>query len=225
MRRTALAFLALLWISWNTLAPVMAQPIFKPAISRVPELEQPATAGVGEAIYSETHGVERVSARATGRQIVTKQGGSIQPGAVLYGEVIDGKTVYCADVFTVGPGFAYLCMFDRDQDLRFDTIVAKRYKQPKNLIVDLPYERLRVPVATAPASRQELVYQGAGGGVLRLLYREYSGDMARPAYTQEATYDLSSEGQTEVAFKGVKIAVASAGNAEMVYRVLSGFGK
>lgn len=211
-------------LSGLSLAPTWAQPIFKPSVTSVPELQQPATAGVGEALYSETQGVERVSARATGTQVVTKQGGRILPGAVLYGEVIDGKTVYCADVFSVGGGFAYLCMLDKDQDQRFETIVAKRYKQPKDLIVDLPYERLRVPVTTAPTTRRELVYQGAGGGVLRLLYREYSGDLARPAYTQEAAYDLSPDGPTEVAFKGVRIAVASAGNSEMVYRVLSGFG-
>lgn len=69
-------------------------------------------------------------------------------------------------------------------------------------------------------TRRELVYSGAGGGVLRLLYREFADDMARPAFTQEVTYDLAPTGADTVAsFKGVRLRVRDAGNAGLRYVV------
>ena len=67
------------------------------------------------------------------------------------------------------------------------------------------------------------MYQGAGGGILRLMYREYRDDMARPAFSQELTYDLEAEGVTLISFQDARIEVHSAGNNGIEYTVLSGF--
>lgn len=218
-------------LAWSMALLIMTSPAFgqimlEAVTDTSPTLNVAAEAGVGEPVYSENRTVKRVGARSLGRVVVTKQGGSILRGAELLGEHIGGKEVYCATVFTV-PDFAYLCLEDKNKDMRFDGIVARRYKPPKDVVVDLPYEKILVtlPDELAKPFRAELIYQGAGGGVLRLLYREFSSDMARPAFSQEATYDLSPEGETEVAFKGVRLVVSSAGNSSIRYRVTSGFGK
>lgn len=72
-----------------------------------------------------------------------------------------------------------------------------------------------------PNFRQELIYGGRIGSQIKLTYREFSGDLIRPGFTQEAQYDLA-EGQT-VGFKGVRIQVISATNTTLIYRVLKSF--
>lgn len=89
------------------------------------------------------------------------------------------------------------------------TPAAPRYKVGK--IID----RAR------PNFRQELIYGGRVGNQIKLTYREFSGDLIRPGFTQEAQYDLSTD-QT-VGFKGVRIAVISATNTRLTYRVLKSF--
>lgn len=67
--------------------------------------------------------------------------------------------------------------------------------------------------------RSELVYQGVANGVARLAYREFVNDMARPAFTQEITYDLKPEGPTLVAFQGLLIEIAEASNLAIEYKI------
>lgn len=224
MRATrALAAAAL---AWALAAPSTAQQMMLEVASEAaPATGVDSHAGVGEPIYSEQRKTMRVAARTLSSIVVTKRGGRIDRGAELPGEYIDGRRVFCAHAFTV-PGFAYLCLTDTNGDGRFDALVQKRFKPPPGLVVDVPFERVLRPLPepmAADAFRAELVYHGAGGGVLRLLYREYAGDLARPAFTQEATYDLEPDGPTEIVFKGARLAVATAGNTGIEYRVLSGF--
>lgn len=69
--------------------------------------------------------------------------------------------------------------------------------------------------------RRELVYNGRSGDTIKLLYREFSDDMMRPAFTQEVAYDLE-QGET-IGFKGTRFRVYEANNVEIVYTVLSHF--
>lgn len=74
-------------------------------------------------------------------------------------------------------------------------------------------------------SKMELVYSGKDGQTLRLSYREYAfGDygviLARPAFTQDLTYDLSTS--PEIAFKNLRMVVNSASNNEINYKITRG---
>lgn len=69
----------------------------------------------------------------------------------------------------------------------------------------------------------EILYSGISGGELRATYREYVNDMARPAFSQEASYDYETGQSTTISFKGAQIEVLSADNNEIRYRVLRGF--
>lgn len=55
--------------------------------------------------------------------------------------------------------------------------------------------------------------------MLRIGYREFVDDMARPAFSQEFMYDLNPSGPTEIAFQGLRIEVVKAGNLKIDYRV------
>lgn len=67
--------------------------------------------------------------------------------------------------------------------------------------------------------RQELIYLGRSGDELSFKYREFSGSLARPAFSADLKYDLS-ESQT-IGYRGARIEVIEAGNQLIRYRVQS----
>lgn len=75
------------------------------------------------------------------------------------------------------------------------------------------------PIVSKGRFSAELLYSGMSGSTIRLMYREYTDDMARPAYAQELRYDLN-ESKT-INFKSLSIEVLEAGNSKIRYRVLS----
>lgn len=73
----------------------------------------------------------------------------------------------------------------------------------------------------SPSFKQELVYNGRVGDDLKIIYREYSNNMARGAFNQEAQYDLSKS--DIIAFKGARLRIIDATNQSIEYEVLSHF--
>lgn len=69
--------------------------------------------------------------------------------------------------------------------------------------------------------RQQLSFLGVSGSTLRLNYREFSNDMARPAFTDEVTFTLSGSFPETIAYKDVVIDVLGISNAGMRYVVKS----
>lgn len=81
--------------------------------------------------------------------------------------------------------------------------------------------RTRIVDLDAPNFRQELIYNGRSGQTVKFLYREASGDYARPAFSQDVQYDLN-DGNV-IGFKGARIEIVEATNTRLKYRVLSSF--
>lgn len=74
---------------------------------------------------------------------------------------------------------------------------------------------------TAGGFQRELVYSGGSQGTVSLLYREYSDDVARPAFTQQLTYDLAAG--NEIGFRGARIKILAVTNIGVKYVVERGF--
>lgn len=68
----------------------------------------------------------------------------------------------------------------------------------------------------------ELVYSGTADNTLRLMYREYMDGLARPAFTQELTYNLA-ESKT-ITFKSLTLEILEAGNSKVRFRVVNDGG-
>jgi hypothetical protein len=68
---------------------------------------------------------------------------------------------------------------------------------------------------------QELLYNGRAGDILKFVYREFSNDLARPAFTQEIQYDVRQS--SEIGFREVRLEVLQATNTSITYRVLRTF--
>ncbi|MES2018979.1 MAG: hypothetical protein V4484_21005 [Pseudomonadota bacterium] len=69
--------------------------------------------------------------------------------------------------------------------------------------------------------QQTLIYNGKVGDKITLGYREFKGDWARPAFSNEVTYDLSTS--KVLGYKGARLEVISATNTDLTYKVLSDF--
>lgn len=69
--------------------------------------------------------------------------------------------------------------------------------------------------------KRQLLYEGTVGNALRLSYREFKGDFARPAFAQDLTFDLSN-GKV-VGVKGSRIEVLDVNNLGIRYKVLHSF--
>jgi hypothetical protein len=83
------------------------------------------------------------------------------------------------------------------------------------------YQRKKATKVDKPGFSQELIYNGRVGNYVKFIYREFSGDMARSAFTQEVQYDLDVS--NFVGFKGVRIEIVEATNSEIIYKVVNHF--
>ena len=76
-------------------------------------------------------------------------------------------------------------------------------------------------VTNSPNFKQELIYNGRVGDYVKIIYREFSNDFARPSFTQDLQYDLSTS--NIVGFKGARLHIEDANNTQITYRVTESF--
>ena len=88
---------------------------------------------------------------------------------------------------------------------------------------DTDYEKKKYPIASSDSFQQTLIYSGKIGDKINVGYREFSNDLARPAFNNDVEYDLS-ESMT-IGYKGCRIEVIEATNQFIKYQVLSNFNQ
>lgn len=69
--------------------------------------------------------------------------------------------------------------------------------------------------------QQTLLYNGKVGNKINIAYREFSSDMARPAFNNDVEYDLSESNQ--IGYKGALLEVIEANNQMIKYKVIKNF--
>ena len=80
-----------------------------------------------------------------------------------------------------------------------------------------------VGVATDNSFQQALIYSGKVGNKINIGYREFSSNMARPAFNNDVEYDLSES--SEIGYKGALLKVINANNQSIEYEVIRNFNK
>jgi len=83
------------------------------------------------------------------------------------------------------------------------------------------YKKEQVIKDDSEAYEQSLIYTGAESNILKFTYREFVNDMARPAFTIDATYDYSKD--NVIRFKGALLEVLTFDNQSITYKLISGF--
>lgn len=71
--------------------------------------------------------------------------------------------------------------------------------------------------------KYQALYQGKIGNTIKISFREFSHDMARPAFTQDIEYELESNKPTIIGFKGLRIEVIKATNQNITYSVIKDY--
>ncbi len=78
------------------------------------------------------------------------------------------------------------------------------------------------PSRTENSFRAQIIYSGISGNTIKAVYREYSDNYARPAFTQELQYNLDES--NIISYKSIKIKIIKATNSEIEFIVLEDGG-
>lgn len=209
------------WIGLTFL--LLALPAFPQAddeqISRrhqetLPHPGEERTVTVGQAAAEEFDQREYLYAEA--RSDLRGNGKVLLPkGGLLWAKSASKEKVFC-DVDLPGS----ICFTDQDGNGTFDQVRITGGSRVEG--VSGSYREEWRPVKDENGRRWELVYLGAGGGILRFSSREWNG--SGPPLQNEITYDLPTSGSTRFRYRNVEVEVLSAGNDGLRYRVVGANG-
>ena len=206
-------------------APVLKFELVKPTqqVKVYPESGQKWTGSLGETLLSKTilNFVEGIEILEEVVWEVSNVKYTIQPQQVkAISKYENGAIMYEAPKWSIeginiGPFIAFRYSIEKSYYL-WEGVWGKTTTLDSSLIkeIDIEYEE---PIAF----EQQLIYNGRVGDSLRFVYREFSNDMARSAFTQEAQYDLNES--NIIGFKDVRIEVIEATNSSITYKVLNHF--
>lgn len=81
----------------------------------------------------------------------------------------------------------------------------------------------KIGIASDNSFQQTLIYSGKVGNKINVGYREFSSNIARPAFNNDVEYDLSESKQ--IGYKGALLEIIDANNQSITYKVLRNFNK
>lgn len=134
---------------------------------------------------------------------------------------IESSKAFKACTVDMHPVFVQPCLIDDEGEGQFDRIAKDGFDSAKPLPHKIPYSRipnLRLPAATTGFTR-ELLYQGATADTLKFGYREFTDDLARPAFTEDLSIPISKRFPQQVALKGLVLTIFEIGPLGMKYRL------
>lgn len=199
-------------------------------IGTVPNIGAQAVAPVGGVIYSQFRYWSKIGYRLKGDFSAGLGLGrvTVSDGDFVMKAEVENKTTFCTEKRAyidpmVGP-HTTACFIDADNDGKFERLKAApgAIWFESEIAPPLAYEKSELIIPRNDSFKYELLYQGISKGSLKLSYREYINDFARPAFFQDVTYDLDST-PTTITFRTVRLEVLNANNNQISYRVLSGF--
>jgi hypothetical protein len=225
-----IAALAIVFVSGCATQQTLETNTVLEKTGRKPELNTISKINVGDSLFSQFRYWSKTGTRLSDNVSVGFALGSVRAssGAFLVRSIANNKTAFCTEQNTyfdpLAGAIKPACFVDskRDGTLTHVLVAPGLVWFEKELPNPVKYEESELLVPRQNAFRNELLFQGASNKTLRLLYREFVNDMARPAFFQDVSYDLTSVPMT-VNFRSVRIEVIEAGNDGLTYRVLSGF--
>lgn len=86
---------------------------------------------------------------------------------------------------------------------------------------NVSFEHIKKAMLTQDSFQQTLIYSGKVGSKINIGYREFSSNLARPAFNNNVEYDLSES--SIIGYKGAQLEVIEATNQHIKYRVIRNF--
>lgn len=83
------------------------------------------------------------------------------------------------------------------------------------------FQKIKKPIVSQDTIQRTLIYSGKVGNKINISYREFSGNTARPAFSNNVEYDISESKQ--IGYKGALVEVIEATNRSIQFKVISNF--
>ena len=225
-----LATITLIALAGCSTVQVTEKNLVTEKVGQLPSLGTQGSTPVGGVVFSQFRYWSKVAYRLDVPVNVSLMLGRVvvAQGDFLVPALIDGKSALCTEKrayvdLVVGP-HAIACFFDLAANGTFTRMSAAPGVVwiEKDLPTPARYSKSELTSPRADSFKYEILYQGISNKAVRLSYREFVNDLARPAYFQDVSYDIAMFPAT-ITFRTVRIEVLSADNNSLVYRVLSGF--
>ncbi|MFA6628829.1 MAG: hypothetical protein WCS55_03585 [Sulfuricurvum sp.] len=200
-------------------------------VGSTPPLNVESIANIGDSLYEEFDYISTPIANLVYRIDKSYYLGkiSIAETDTLIKVIVGDEVQYCSQMKTyidplVGP-YDSVCFKANTKsneftEVRVPLIMLGTWNK---LETPIPYKEVLLNVSTK-GLKKELLYNGSYKGELKIQYREYLNDFARPAFYQDVSYELHA-GDNEVYIKGVNLLFFGNEKNQIHYKVLSGFKK
>lgn len=220
--------LFLLLASVPIAAPAPAQRVDEPQavkVSSVPAPGEERTVSVGNPIHEYTRYISLDIAIPSGRMRVAPLliPLTIEAGTPLFSISTKARFKGCMKSTTWPADLSSLsgpCALDDDGDGTFDRIAKDDVSAGLKLKTPASYKRATVPVDAPDNLRQTLLYAGATSDGLRLSYREFRNDLARPAFTEELTIPITKTFPQDVAVKDMRLRLLAIDGLGLRYMIV-----
>ncbi|WP_026042525.1 hypothetical protein [Pantoea sp. A4] len=83
------------------------------------------------------------------------------------------------------------------------------------------FSKVKLNSSAQSSFQQTLLYNGKVGSKINIGYREYSGGLARPAFSNEVEYDLSDS--KTIRYKGAILEITDANNQSITFKLTKNF--
>lgn len=114
----------------------------------------------------------------------------------------------------------YSCFVDQDRDGRFERVRRDAPIRGGSIDISPPAPYVFTPDRVDTINfRYELVYLGRAGSTLRIAYREFSNEMARPAFSNDLTFDIAPSGPTVFRYRDLRVTVYAINNEGISFQV------
>ena len=116
------------------------------------------------------------------------------------------------------------CLIDLNNTNKLTHI--SKFPNKDFLKLNNPIDYIKIPqldTFTNSSYKNIVLYQGKIGNILKISFREFYNDLARPAFTQNIEYELDEKGEVIIGFKGLRIKVLEATNLNITYKVIKDY--
>lgn len=111
------------------------------------------------------------------------------------------------------------CLVDTHKTQVFDASMFPNYGNIFTLSSPVPYD-VKITETTVENRDDfyvDVLYQGVSKGEVKISYREFSSGVARPAFTQDVSYELEPNGTATIGFKGMRVKILKATSQNIQY--------
>jgi hypothetical protein len=201
----------------------------KAEIVRNPELGVISRVEVGENLYTKSYLFYSNTKQVTLLEPAIGNGfgayvDTTKSQKTLVGELKKWDTIGQTDINTFCIEDTFVCLTDMNNSGYFTHFGAyaqvgsnKLNKPAKYIINSMP------PSLKEDSFKYEALYQGRIDNKIKISFREFKNDIARPAFTQDIEYQLDENGKANVGFKGLRIEILKATNYDIEYKVVKDY--